>query len=279
MGYLDDFDTKEMIGEMESDVKGRKSATWQPEEGETYVRILPPLKSKGEKKFWFTYNMNWVNRVGFIDTNQELVDKNGNLHSPEENPIQEFAQKLFNASERGSDEWALANSIRSKPRYVLRVVVRGSDDKNKPVFWEIGKQMFQKIHDIIKNSKIGLSIIDPSSKGRDFIVVKKGSGLTTNYDNSQVDVETSPLAKTAEDLKEIFESAEKLDYNSLIEFRSVEEMRGAVRTLTGEEAEEQKRARAPQFESESLATTEENVEEENSVDSAIDDLINEYTDI
>jgi len=283
MGYLDDFDTKEMMGEMEADAKGKKMKTWQPDEGETAVRILPPLKSKGEKKFWFTYNMHWVNRIGYIDTTQELVNASGNIHKAERNPIQEFAQKLYNISERDSEEWKLASSIRSKPRYVFRVVVRGKEDETEPVFWEVGKGLFNKIKDIITSTKVGMSLIDPSSKGRDFLIVKKGQGITTNYNNSGPDIETKPLFDNADDLKKCFQNAEKLDFNSLIEFRSVDEMESAVKILTGEESEEEVRARAPQVEFGKSKEDEEfsdnlNYEEESSdeIDSQIDDIINEF---
>lgn len=288
MGYLDDFDTKEMMNEMEADAKGKRLKTWQPDEGETAVRILPPLKKKGEKKFWFTYNNHWVNRMPFVDTTQELVDKDGNLHKSERNPVQEFAQKLYNMSERDSEEWKLASSIRSKPRYVFRVVVRGKEDETEPVFWEVGKGLFNKIKDIITSTKVGTSLIDPSSKGRDFLIVKKGQGITTNYNNSGPDLETKPLFDDADKIKECFQKAEKLDYNSLIEFSSVSEMEAAVRTLTGEEDEAQTRARAPEVDfgdkekekededfSDNLNYDEEASDDSDS-DSQIDDIINEF---
>jgi len=55
-------DWQEMLDEMDKDVHGSRKY-WQPpsdKEGTFTIRILPPLKNKGEKKFYFVHKVHWI---------------------------------------------------------------------------------------------------------------------------------------------------------------------------------------------------------------------------
>jgi hypothetical protein len=216
---MSDYNWEEMKNEMAKDKKGGSSKFWSPpskEEGNFPVRILPPLLKKNEKKFYFSHNTHWINGQSYECLNQTLTDAHGNLHEAEPCPACSLSKKLYNTSERDSDEWKLASSLRSKPRYVYRVVVRGSEDETAPVFYESGKQIFEQLFHIITETDYGV-IVDPK-KGRDFVITKRGTGRNSRYDTSMPAANTSPIFKDAESFKKVLENAMEMDYSRLIEF-------------------------------------------------------------
>lgn len=221
-----------MLGEMKKDKEGPPRKFWSPpskKEGTFPVRFIPPLK--GEVKFYFTHNVHWVDGLAYECINQTLVDKDGKEHLAEECPICRYTRKLYNTSERDTPEWKMANSINAKTRYSYRVVVRGSDDETKPVFFESGRKIFENLYNILIESDYG-NIID-AKNGRDFNIVKKGTGQRSNYDQSLPAATTSPIFREPEKIKAVLGNAMKMAYNSLIEFRTFEVLEKALKESLG----------------------------------------------
>lgn len=230
---------RDMLDEMEHDKEQTSNKKyWQPpsdKEGTFPIRILPPLKSKGEKKFYFKHLIHWVDRVPYECLAQDLVDKNGKEHKGEECPICAFVKKLYRTSEKNSDGWKLAGELRAKTRYDYRIVVRDlpgtPSDETKPVFYETGNTVYDMLYHIMKETDFGI-IVDPKT-GRDFNLVKKGLKRQSRYDQSLPSPQVTPIFTDAEKLKTVLENANKLDYSSLIEFISPEDMDKSLRSYIG----------------------------------------------
>jgi hypothetical protein len=112
----------DMLDEMQRDKEASAGTRkyWQPpsdKEGTFPIRILPPLRSKGEKKFYFKHQIHWVDRIPYECLGQDLVDKNGVAHKAEDCPICSFVKKLYRTSEKNTDGWKLAGELRAKDRY------------------------------------------------------------------------------------------------------------------------------------------------------------------
>lgn len=282
-------EVKEMKARMAADKTGKRKF-WSPDskkEGTFPVRILPPLKQKGEKVFYFAHQTHWISGASYECLNQALVDKNGKLHESETCPVCQFVKKLYATAERDSDEWKLASSLRAKSRYIYRIVARDSENfKNEaeevPLFYETGNIIFDIIYHVITETKFGV-IVDPKN-GRDFDIVKDGTGRQTRYNQSMPAAEVSPIFEDPQKLRLLFENAMKMDYNSLIEFvsydfleKELEESLGISskkRKVVPEDAEsediEETTEVEPDFESD------EHGDKENSEEQVIDDILAEF---
>lgn len=113
---------KDMLDEMQHDKEASTANKkyWQPpsdKEGTFPIRILPPIKDKNEKKFYFAHKIHWVDRVPYECLAQDLVDSKGNLHKTETCPVCDYVRKLYKTSERGTDGWKLAESL--EPRFAM----------------------------------------------------------------------------------------------------------------------------------------------------------------
>ena len=216
----------DLLEEMEKDVSGGPKKYWQPpsdKEGTFRIRILPPLKSKGEKKFYFVHKVHWIDGTPYECLDQTLVDKNGKLHEAEPCPVCRLSKQLFKTASRGTPDWKLASSLAPNTRYIYRIVVRGKDDETQPEFYQSGKTIFNIIYHIIKETDYGV-IIDPKN-GRDFDLTKTGIGRQSKYDQSLPAANPSPIFSDPQKMKKLLENAEKMDYNSLIEFLSYDDLK------------------------------------------------------
>jgi hypothetical protein len=242
----------DMLDEMDKDKEANtfKKKFWQPptdKEGTFIIRFLPPLKSKGEKKFYFSHKTHWMDKASYECLKQTLVDKNGQEHTEEDCPICNYVQKLYRSSERNSEEWKVANDLRAKPRYDYRIIIRTSSDYQsdelKPQFYESGQKVYDMLYHIMKETEFGI-IVDPFH-GRDYNLVKKGKGRQAKYEQSLPAVTESPIYKERETLDKVMKEAVKLDYNSLVEFVSMIEMQKALEAfVNGETVPTPKRASA-----------------------------------
>ena len=232
----------EMLDEMQKDKEAISIAKkyWQPpsdKEGTFPIRILPPLKGKNEKKFYFKHQIHWVDRIPFECLGQDLVDKSGKEHKTEECPICAYVKKLYRTSEKNTDGWKLAGELRSKDRYDYRIIIRNTpdqaSDETKPVFFETGSTIFEMLFHIMKETDFGI-IVDPKV-GRDFNLVKKGLKRQSRYDQSLPSPNVSPIFTEVAKLKTLLDNAKILDYSSLIEFSSADDMDKALRTYIGGE--------------------------------------------
>lgn len=233
----------EMLSELEKIKPGAKaSMTWAPpsdKEGTYPIRILPELKkTKGEKLFVFRHMVHWLDGSPIECINQNLVDKNGNLHEAEECPLCAKSKRLYKIAEEKSPERDMAYELSAKEKYVMRVVVRGKEDETVPEFYEAGKKVFGMIYHYIKETDFG-NITHPNT-GRDFIINKKGVKRLSNYDNSTVSANASPIFKDAAKMKTLLENANKLEYSTLIEFKSQDAVQKILTAyLEGDSQEEE----------------------------------------
>jgi hypothetical protein len=275
----------EMLDELKNDHNNQGNARkyWSPpsdKEGTFPIRILPPLKKKGEKLFYFQHKIHWIDGSPYECLDQELVDSRGNLHEAEECPICSMAKKLYKISERDSDEWKLANELRQQPRYVYRIIVRDPDNSEEevnPKFYETGKKIYEIIFHILTESDYGV-IIDYKN-GRDMNIKKVGKGRRSNYDQSLPAANTSPLFKEPDKIKATIEKAMEMDYNSLVEFVSRQEIENTLKSyLSGgskKSDSEQKQPEKQKVQKSAPAVQAKEEVEESQDDDEIDKLLDE----
>jgi hypothetical protein len=227
---------KDMLDEMQKDKEALtgKSKYWQPpsdKEGTFPIRILPPIKTIGEKKFYFQHHVHWIDRTAFECLNQTLVDKAGKEHVAEDCPACQMSKRLYRNAERDTDEWKLAGELSAKPRYVYRIIIRGKDDETLPEFYETGKTIFDMLYHIMTETEFGV-IIDPKN-GRDFNIVKKGVKRQARYEQSLPSATQTPIFKDTEKVRKVIDNAKKMAFNSLIEFSNFDQMDRAIKTYLG----------------------------------------------
>jgi hypothetical protein len=228
-------DFASLANEMEKEAAAGtfQSPYWKPaNEGTHQIRIITPLKRFGEKLFYEKHKMHYINGRAYFCLNQTLKDKNGNIHEAEACPICAKSKALYNSSTKGTEEWGVAGSLRAKDRYVSRVIVRGKKDKDgtdtetKPEFWEFGTKIHGYFFDQIKMGEAGnfLSL----KEGRDFNLIKKGTGRNTDYSGSCLSMKQSAIFSDPEKLKQLLVYLPEMDYSKLVEFVSPDEMKTAL---------------------------------------------------
>jgi hypothetical protein len=227
---------EELKREMAKDKQGNKKF-WGPpsdKEGTFPIRFLPHVKDNNEKVFYLKHRVHWINGHSYECIHQTLLDKNGNLHEAEDCPICNFSRKLYNNSEKDSDDRDLAYDLSAKDRYVYRVVVRGKANEKEPEFFESGKKLFEVIYHILTETDYG-NIVD-LKEGRDFNLVKTGTGRRSNYDTSLPSANVAPAFKTIDELKELIGNLKKMTFNQLIEFGTADAMKIALKEYLGGES-------------------------------------------
>lgn len=243
MNEMSKNEFQELLDAMKKDKeKSFQKKFWSPpsdKEGTFKIRFLPPVKKNGEKVFYFRHRLHWVDGKSYECTKQTLVDKYGNLHEAEECPICKFVKKLYDTAEKESEEYKLAGSLAAKDRYVYRVVVRGKENETTPEFFESGKKLFESIYHILTETDFG-NIVD-LKEGRDFNLVKTGTGRRSNYDTSSPSANTSLVFKTKEELSELMTNLESMPaFNSLVEFVTADTLKTVLKNyLNGEKDEEE----------------------------------------
>lgn len=224
-----DDDVKDLIESMKND-KDRPRKFWSPEsnkEGNFPIRILPRIKDKGEKLFYFHHRVHWINNVAYECLRQDVVyGKDGKVHESEKCPVCDFVQKLYNTSERGTEEWDLAGRLKAQDRYIYRIVVRGTDDETKPVFYEAGKTIQEILFHIIAESDFG-NITDLKN-GRDFLLDKKGTKRMSNYKTSSPSAKETPVFTDATKIRALIENMRLMDYTPLIEFVTYDQLKTSL---------------------------------------------------
>ena len=245
-------DFNSMLKEMEDEKNSGtfQSPYWKPANEGTYqLRIITPLKQFGEKLFYEKHKMHYIGNKAFYCLNQTLKDKNGNIHEAEACPICAKSKQLYNSSTKGTEEWKIAGDLRAKDRFVSRVIVRGKktkegeDDETKPEFWEFGTKIHGYFFDQIKLGEAGnfLSLKD----GRDYNLVKKGTGRNTDYSGSCLSMKQSAIFTDTEKLKKLLEHLPQMEYSQLVEFSTAEDMKSAMNEALSEEAAAENPVPAP----------------------------------
>ena len=221
------FNFKDMLDEMKTDNEGnsRKSYFFPQQAGTYVIRLLPPLQ--GEKLFYQKRRIHWLMGNSVTCINQGLVDKHGNLHGAVPCAACDLSRRLFKTSEEKSPERELAYEIRGQQRYMYRIVLRG-EKENEALFFESGKTIYDLIYDTLTNPEWG-NILHPL-EGRDFRLVKTGSGVRSKYDKSGPSANITPIYQDKEAIKTLLlETAPGLKYSSAIEFLSPEEIQSVVK--------------------------------------------------
>lgn len=278
-----DSDFAGMLSAMEDESKQGQyvSPYWKPSSDGTFkIRIITPLKQFNEKLFYEKHKLHYINNRTYFCLNQTLKDKNGNIHEAEACPICAKSKQLYSISQKGSEEWTIAGQLRAKDRYVSRIIVRGKKDKDgkddeaTPEFWEFGSKIHGYFFDAIKMGEVGnfLSL----KEGRDYNLVKKGTGRNTDYSGSCLSMQTSPIFSDPEKLKKLLAELPKMEYSQLVEFASADEMKQALADFSGESVVETPAAPAPadDLDPMSQAVSVNPAPAQSDADKSIDDLLN-----
>ena len=221
---LNDFvDISTMVEEVE---KKSTRKFWRPTQPKTTIRILPPIKANGEKLPFLSHRTHWISGQPYECLNQNLVDKDGNMHNAEPCPICKMVKALYAANTEEAKE--LAKSIAAKERYVARVLVR--DDKtvqpDTPVFYELPFKVYDKFKTKLISKEWG-SLVGPID-GRDMDLIKTGEGKYTNYDSSDFKPSTSKILEDTNKLVEVIKEAANMSYNSLFSFQDAETLKNVA---------------------------------------------------
>lgn len=290
MGSSDDdklFQQMLKAMQQEKEGYGKNKKYWNipsKEEGTFPIRILPPLhKTKGEELFYKVHEVSWLNGTPYESLNQTVYDPKGNLiHEAEKDPLDDFVRKLYKTSVRDSEDWKLAGSINSRKRYVTRVIVRNKanpETELQPQFYEFGSTIFNML---VNTMTTDYGIIVHPIKGRDYNIVKSGTGRKTKYESSIPSANITPIFGSVEtpDVKKIItilEAANKMDYHTLFNFVSAQEKQEALNEHLGIATKTQ--IQVPETPIQigtqvaQVAQTSEEVTEKNS---EIDNLLNEF---
>lgn len=232
-------ETQEMLEAMAKDKQNGKASYWSPSDGENIIRFLPPMKQNQEVMPYLHHKVHWIDGTPYECPNQELTDKDGNLHAAEPCPACKASKKLYKISEKGSEERDLAYDLSGKDRYVFRIIDRIKNIPAEPEFYEVGPTIFKKFYSILASQKFG-NIVNPKD-GRDFNIDKQGTGRLTKYDSSMPEPNVSQIFDNLDDMKTVLQKATNMKYNELISFKSVSELKVAVEEYLnpGEESEPQ----------------------------------------
>lgn len=238
-------DVSSMLNEIEKEESEGKfqSLYWKPsKEGTTAIRFIAPLKTFNEKLFYQKHKIHYIGGIPYFCLAQELEDKDGNIHHAETCPFCQKSKQIYSTSERGTPEWTLANSLRAKDRYVSRVIVRGKKGKNGenaeayPEFWEFGQKIHSNIFETLKQGECG--DFWSLKNGRDYNLVKRGTGRNTDYSGSSISFKSSPIFSSKEDLEILCKELPKMKYSKLVEFKSADELKKVLANYLSEDSEE-----------------------------------------
>lgn len=224
--FLAFFNESDMMEELK---KQEGIKYWRPVAGKNTIRILPPNPKNGEKVHYFTHKVHWLDKKPYECLDQNLVDKDGHMHAREKCPICEIANKLRNGS---LEDQKISKDICAKYKYVTRVLVRDNEEyKKTPVFYELGSKINKKIINLIQEGEWGsiVGVVD----GRDFNLVKEGSGMLTSYDNSNLKPNVTPILSTSKEILDVLNKTTEMSYNSIISFRPKDVLEEAVLNASG----------------------------------------------
>lgn len=224
----DFYDENDMLKALDEVDTGK---FWRPNKDRTVLRILPPIKSNGERLFYFTHKVHWINKVPYECLNQTLVDKDGNEHVATNCPICNLAKQLYKAGENDKEALDEAKAISAKTKDIARIIVR--DDKDfKVQFYELPMSVKKLIISAISSGDYGSPVIHPID-GNDFVLQRTGTGQQTKYDTSYVMPKKSAISDSKEEIIKVLQDAGKITYNSAITFQTFESLNKVLREYAG----------------------------------------------
>ena len=279
--WFDEEEALKAISEVES------GKFWRPKKEKTIIRVLPPIKANGEKLFYFTHKIHWINKTPYECINQTMVDKDGHEHVAESCPICALTKQLFKIGENDEEALKEAKSISAKSRDVVRILVRDEAGESKVHFYEMPLSVKNLFMGAISSGDYGAPPIHPVS-GNDFSLQKTGEGKLTKYDSSYILPKESALADTKEEIIDILQNAQKMPFNSIVSFMTADDLKRVLREYSGksDSSEDSKANTTKQYRGSNVATEKVSTDLEAAVkqsvveddgDSGLEDLISELT--
>lgn len=206
----------EAIRKKLADISGKnnkKTLTWRPEEGKTYiVRFISFPNNDGTpfKELQFYYGIG--DKAGFLAPKQ--FDK--------PDPVQELINKL--RADESKDSYELAKKLYPKMRFFAAVIVRGEEDKGVRI-WSFGKTVYQELLNIMLDADFG-DITDPK-RGFDIkVTCEKAPGKSFADTAVRPRPNPSPLHEDSGTIKKWLESIPNVD--DLYQLKSYDEIKRAL---------------------------------------------------
>ncbi len=204
---------------------------WNPPEGESRIRVMPPWDEQAEE-FWFVTGTHF--NVGPDERPVPCPDLSGVADSC-------FLCRLVKRLARGDeDEAAEAEAMGARPRYLLNIV-----DLEKPQdgvqVWPAPKTIFRQLKKYWLNEE-DYGDFTSFKEGFDIIIDKTGSGINTKYDSTPTRPKEFPSDKLinhrSDTVGEMYEQLanEEFELPNLAEvqgFQSDEEMERTYKGLSG----------------------------------------------
>lgn len=192
-----------------------KKIFWSPPIGESTIRIVP---EKNNPEYPFT-ELQFHSRK--LDYPRLALTNFG-----EKDPIVDFIEELKN--QKGEDgkvpkeSWSIIGKIRPRPRYLVKVVVRGEEDLGVRI-WTVNETNYKRL--LTWATKADVGDYTDVEEGRDITVtrtkVMRGSQESTNT-SIELSMSTSQLHSNGKKVKEWLtnqpeplESYRKCDYDYL----------------------------------------------------------------
>ncbi len=215
-------------GAVENANVGGGADFWNPPEGESRIRVMPPWDEQVEE-FWFVTGTHF--NVGPDERAVPCPDLSGVADSC-------FLCRLVKRLARGDeDEAAEAEAMGARPRYLLNIV-----DLEKPQdgvqVWPAPKTIFRQLKKYWLNEE-DYGDFTSFEEGFDIIIEKTGSGINTKYDSTPTRPKVFPSDKLinhrSDTVGEMYEQLANEEYelpdlSQVQKFQTDEEME---RTYTG----------------------------------------------
>ncbi len=203
---------------------------WNPPEGESRIRVMPPWGADIEE-FWFATATHF--NVGPDERAVACPDLSGVADSC-------YICRLVKRLSRGDeDERAEANAMNARPRYLLSIVNLGSPQDGVQV-WPAPKTIFRQLKKFWLNEE-DYGDFTSFKDGFDILVEKTGTGLNTRYDCTPTRSKEFPSERlmnhSSSSVADLFEALanEEYDLPNLAEvqtFGSDEEMERTYKGLS-----------------------------------------------
>lgn len=216
------------IGKMETtnDKDKGDSKYWSAKEGEHTVRIIENPKSESAPMVIAFKHFNVGPNKRSYWCPKTVTDGSDRREWSVPCPICDQVSGLYDSGEE--EDRLLASSIKAKKRILLNVVPLKQQDKGVRVF-ECASTLFDIMKKYWTSKKWG-NLAD-AKEGYDFVIVRKGSGLKTSYDDSYAvddpskiqdiewqanthDLASEVAAKSYDSLKTIMETGDDPDEGS-----------------------------------------------------------------
>jgi hypothetical protein len=179
---------------------GGSSGFWTPKEGRNVIRILPEV---GTMQYFFQQ----VGKHSFPpDGKKYAYCPNFTSEGELECPVCEIVSQMSKSGDKAQK--AMANDLRVRRTWWMNVIVRGQESQG-PMIFTPGTTIFGSLITLISDPDYG--DITDLNEGFDITIVRKGSGLDTEYEVLPKPKPT-PLTDDADLSQEWVDKAKDLSY-------------------------------------------------------------------